>query len=138
MQGVISSKQKEFVWTADGKNNGESFKQLLALLLPWHLDPKRTFYIMDNASWHKNKLIKQQIRESGISIMFLPASSSVLNPIEQVWGVFKRRLSRHLAAKNHAQLKDMDYRKTVKEQLTAFSAAMDGSVFSRDCLIHAE
>lgn len=42
--------------------------------------------------------------DRGISVMFLPASSSNLNPIERLWAVLKYRLTKRLAGYSHIRL----------------------------------
>ena len=41
----------------------------------------RTIFILDNASWHHNKELMNEVKSWGVSILFLPPSSSDLNPI---------------------------------------------------------
>ena len=69
------------MWTAKKKNNAKNFKTLLVKLTLWLKNPVRTVYILDNASCHRNPGIKAYLRGKGISVMYLPSSSSVLNPI---------------------------------------------------------
>jgi transposase len=45
--------------------------------------------VMDNASFHKSPLIKEAIETAGCELLFLPAYSPDLNPIEQAWAWFK-------------------------------------------------
>lgn len=46
---------------------------------------KPTVIVMDNASFHKNEALLQEIRRSGHIIEFLPPYSPDLNPIEHKW-----------------------------------------------------
>lgn len=46
---------------------------------------KPTVIVMDNASFHKNEVLLQEIRRSGHIIEFLPPYSPDLNPIEHKW-----------------------------------------------------
>lgn len=48
--------------------------------------------IMDNASTHKSEEVEELARAQGLEIIFLPAYSPDLNPIEKVWANFKRNL----------------------------------------------
>jgi putative transposase len=55
--------------------------------------------IIDNASFHKSAKTKQLIEEAGCFLMFLPAYSPDLNPIEHYWHKIKtliRKLKRNL------------------------------------------
>ena len=41
----------------------------------------KTVFVVDNASWHHNKELMDEVKSWGVSILFLPPSSSDLNPI---------------------------------------------------------
>jgi transposase len=44
---------------------------------------------MDNATFHKNKLLQNEIKEAGHILLYLPPYSPDLNPIEQKWAQAK-------------------------------------------------
>ncbi len=46
---------------------------------------KSTVIVMDNASFHKNEALLQEIRKAGHIVEFLPPYSPDLNPIEHKW-----------------------------------------------------
>ena len=46
--------------------------------------------VMDNASFHKSKKIKDLIESVGCELVFLPPYSPDLNPIEKFWANMKR------------------------------------------------
>ena len=46
--------------------------------------------ILDNASFHKSEESKRLIEKAGCKILFLPAYSPDLNPIEIFWANFKK------------------------------------------------
>ena len=53
---------------------------------------KRTFVVLDNASFHTSKKFKDQIKkweEKGLYLFYLPPYSPQLNPIEQLWKFMK-------------------------------------------------
>jgi transposase len=53
---------------------------------------KETFIVLDNASVHKSKLLKQQMsiwEKRGLYIFFLPPYSPQLNPAETMWRKLK-------------------------------------------------
>lgn len=52
--------------------------------------------VMDNASFHKSKLIKEAIEEAGCKLIFLPPYSPDLNPIEKFWANLKRWINQNL------------------------------------------
>ena len=52
--------------------------------------------VMDNASFHKSTIIKDLIEEAGCRLVYLPAYSPDLNPIEKFWANLKRWISQYL------------------------------------------
>ncbi len=52
--------------------------------------------IMDNVSFHKSKETIDIIQSKGCRILFLPPYSPDLNPIEQFWANFKRKIKETL------------------------------------------
>ena len=48
--------------------------------------------IMDNATFHKGEQTKKLIESVGCQLVYLPAYSPDLNPIEKYWGNMKRWL----------------------------------------------
>jgi transposase len=48
--------------------------------------------IMDNLSPHKNEPILRLLAEAGVEVLFLPAYSPDLNPIEKMWSKIKTLL----------------------------------------------
>ena len=65
-------------------NNGETFEALIRCILGWIDQPHKTVVVMDNAQYHRKKERIEEFTNRGVSILFLPPSSSDLNPI----GVF--------------------------------------------------
>ena len=57
--------------------------------------------IMDNATFHKGKRLKELVRCAGYYIVWLPKYSPDLNPIEKMW-------SRVKAIRNKFRVKDID------------------------------
>ena len=53
--------------------------------------------IMDNASFHKSKKIKDLIESAGCRLIFLPPYSPDLNPIEKFWANMKRWIRRSIS-----------------------------------------
>lgn len=47
---------------------------------------------MDNAACHKSEESRKLIEQAGCSVLFLPAYSPDLNPIEVFWANFKKKV----------------------------------------------
>lgn len=48
--------------------------------------------VMDNASYHKSKELKELFNSYKIRLLYLPPYSPDLNPIEKIWGNIKNEL----------------------------------------------
>lgn len=51
--------------------------------------PPASVIVMDNAAFHKNKDMQEEIKEAGHTLEYLPSYSPDLNPIEQKWAQAK-------------------------------------------------
>jgi transposase len=75
----------------DGPVNSESFLAYVEQVLLATLKPG-DIVIMDNLGSHKSKAVKKAIKSVGARLLFLPAYSPDLNPIEQVFAKLKHLL----------------------------------------------
>lgn len=73
----------------EGYINSETFLSWIELALCKELKPNPVV-IMDNASFHKSARVKELIESVGCKLIYLPAYSPNLNPIENVWANLKR------------------------------------------------
>lgn len=86
----------------EGATDTESFRAYVqAVLLPT-LKPG-DIVVMDNLSPHKSDPTIALITQAGAQVMFLPAYSPDLNPIEMMWSKVKNLL-RGAEARTHAEL----------------------------------
>ncbi|WP_339052105.1 transposase [Candidatus Lariskella endosymbiont of Epinotia ramella] len=77
--------------TFEGSCNSDVFNAWLEhVLIP--LVPTASTIIMDNAAFHKSAKTKQIIMDSGCHILFLPAYSPDMNPIENCWHTLKAKI----------------------------------------------
>ncbi len=53
--------------------------------------------IMDNASFHRKKVLRIIADRYGVNVLFLPAYSPDLNPIEKFWANLKKWLRKKIA-----------------------------------------
>lgn len=60
--------------------------------------PKNSIIIMDNASFHKSDKTRQIIEQLGHQLLFLPAYSPDLNPIEQYWAIIKAKIKKCISS----------------------------------------
>lgn len=75
----------------DGPINGRSFLAYVEQMLVPTLKPGDVV-IMDNLGSHRRQAIRRAIRAAGAKLLFLPAYSPDLNPIEQVFAKLKTLL----------------------------------------------
>ena len=54
-----------------------------------------TVIVMDNASFHRKKVLVKLAQKSSCSVIFLPTYSPALNPIEKFWTHLKRKLKKN-------------------------------------------
>lgn len=80
----------------DGPINGQSFLRYVEQFLVPTLKP-RDVVILDNLGSHKGRSVRRAIRAVGATLIFLPAYSPDLNPIEQVFSKLKTLLRKENA-----------------------------------------
>ena len=75
-------------WVIDGPINGDTFAVYVRQVLVPTL-AKGDVVILDNLGSHKGRAAREAIRNAGAHLIFLPAYSPDLNPIEQVFAKLK-------------------------------------------------
>lgn len=75
----------------DGAMNGAAFKAYVEQLLAPSLAP-RDIVVMDNLAAHKVEGVREAIKAVDAYLLYLPAYSPDLNPIEQAFAKLKARL----------------------------------------------
>ena len=72
--------------------NSETFREFLEEI---RRDHPRLFMVLDNASYHKSKAVREYVESIGgdVELEFLPPYTPQLNPVETVWRDLKRRLA---------------------------------------------
>ena len=86
----------------EGATDTEVFRAYVAAVLCPTLRPG-DLVVMDNLSPHKSEPTLALIRQKGAEVLFLPAYSPDLNPIEQMWSKVKNTL-RSLEARTRESL----------------------------------
>ena len=90
----------------NGHTTSEVFMTWLKeVLLPiWNT---KDILVMDNASWHKTKKVKDLLDKNRIKYIFQPPYSPDLNPIEHYWSNMKRSI-RNLESEEEDFYKRLD------------------------------
>ena len=86
----------------EGATDTESFRAYVQAVLVPRLRPG-DLVVMDNLSPHKSDPTLALITQAGAQVLFLPAYSPDLNPIEMMWSKVKNLL-RGAEARTQAQL----------------------------------
>lgn len=80
-----------------GSTDAVVFGDFLEQLLPWcgkYPEP-RSVLVMDNASFHRTRRVRQLCAGSGVILMYLPPYSPDLNPIEEFFAEMKSFIKRY-------------------------------------------
>ena len=67
IQGAITNKRRDFIWTLGFGNNGDSYRLLTRKLLQVLPEPKKSVMVIDNASWNRNEANMNLLRSKGIN-----------------------------------------------------------------------
>jgi transposase len=59
--------------------------------------PAGSVIVLDNARFHQSPTTQRLVAAAGCQLLFLPAYSPDLNPLEHLWAAFKTRLRKNLA-----------------------------------------
>ena len=57
--------------------------------------PSNSITVWDNAAYHKSNTLRNLLESKGHTIIFLPAYSPDLNPIEHKWHELKHNLAKY-------------------------------------------
>jgi transposase len=109
----------------DGAANTELFEIYVEQMLAPSLEPGQ-MVIMDNLSIHKGQKVRQAIEARGCEVLFLPAYSPDLSPIEEAFSKIKALLRRIGARTREALQAALEY------ALTTVSAS-DAAGWFRHC-----
>ena len=88
--------------TIQGATDAEVFRIYIEQVLLPGLHPG-DIVVMDNLSSHKSEPTLELMRQNGVKVLFLPAYSPDLNPIEKMWSKLKAYL-RKVEARTREEL----------------------------------
>jgi transposase len=92
ISGVVDVSTQEVIANNYKTINKESICDLLKKIRGKNPDWKKIYIILDGASYHKAHIVRDLAKELNIKIIFLPAYSPNLNPIERLWKFFKKKV----------------------------------------------
>lgn len=118
---------KKLVWVTASGSNTKSTKTMLIQIVKASKKNTNTVIVLDRASWHRGEGLKKYLRSKGVSLLFLPSSSSALSPVETVWAQWKQEWRKYLATLDYQALKDINLRKHVRAHLESWTASHDVS-----------
>lgn len=98
--GAYSAITDKFYWKSAAKSDKKEFKSFLNQLKT-RCNGKKCIIILDNASIHTCKYIKEYVqKQPTIELYYLPTYSPEYNPIERLWRWLKIRVNGQVAAIN--------------------------------------
>ena len=77
--------------------------------------------VLDNAAAHHNNFVKLLAARLKIEMMFLPAYTPELNPIEALWGIVKRDFRKRLMMTKHIVKQQPEFRQLLQDSLDAIT-----------------
>ena len=92
INGAIELNSLSVVSRSCKRVNGSSMCDLLRAIRLRHPKARRICLILDNAPYNKSYLVRDLAKELGIKILYLPAYSPNLNPIERLWKFMKGKV----------------------------------------------
>jgi len=92
INGVISVETFKSIVRYDDTINAQSTLALFQQIESQHPDAGDIYIICDNAGYYRSKLVQEYLKDSLITLVFLPPYSPNLNLIERYWKFFKSKV----------------------------------------------
>ena len=90
--GSIDLKNGHFIGSFHERGNADATIEHFQKVRDSYEDNIPLAFIIDNATWHKTKKVKNFCVENNITLLFLPPYSPEYNPIERVWSFLKSKV----------------------------------------------
>lgn len=91
--GAICLDNMNVIQQENERINSDSIVGFLKKLEEANTKQNKIYLICDNAGYHKGKKVKEFLEKSKIKLIFLPAYSPNLNPIERLWKVMHENVT---------------------------------------------
>ena len=119
--GAISEQLSKPLFMLAKSTNSEEFMTFLKQLRGRFSSQKdRVIHlVLDNAAAHHNNFVKLLAARLKIELMFLPAYTPELNPIEALWGIIKRDFRKRLMMTKHIVKQQPEFRQLLQDSLDA-------------------
>jgi transposase len=91
--GALNLKTGQLLTQEASTFNGQTFGEFIRYLL--RSTCGQIYLILDNARWHRSKDLKVffKAKRKRLILIFLPAYSPDLNPVERVWRITRRKVT---------------------------------------------
>jgi transposase len=121
--GAISEHLASPLFMLAKSTNSEDFMAFLKQLRNRFSYCKSTtiHLVLDNAAAHHNNFVKLLAAKLKIELMFLPAYTPELNPIEALWGIIKRDFKQRLMQTKHIVKEQPQFRELLQASLDAIT-----------------
>jgi transposase len=86
--------------------NGDSIIDFMNKLREQYSANKKLHLIVDQAGYHKSQAVKNEAEKLNINLVYLPAYSPNLNPIERLWKVMNEKVRNNKFFKSAKDFKD--------------------------------
>lgn len=108
--------------------NAENIVDFMGKLRSGYPTAKKIHWVIDNAGYHKAKIVEDKAKELNIDLHFLPPYSPNLNPIERLWKVMNKHVRNNrffTCAKEFRQKIDEFFQKTLPEIASSLNTTIN-------------